>query len=101
MSEPEIKPRIDGNGVGWCSFEECPLYMCGSGPVMRPLCSINGMVVHPLMPCPHHTARMAALLRRMLNRWEGGVSTTDDLVGFGYWFSYGLAELRALLGEEG
>ena len=66
MSEPEIKPRIDDDGVGWCDAG-CPqaseeldgIIQCAvlKSPMWLPCEHSNGEV------CPIHTARMAALLR--------------------------------------
>ena len=58
----EIKPRIDGDGVGWCD-DECPQY----DDQRLLVCALDreaGMSAWTVRNvCPHHTARMAALLR--------------------------------------
>ena len=65
----EIKPRIDGGGVGWCDdCTTCPSREfinadCDSCIKYEHKCLVDGNSVTDDSVCPPHTARMAALLR--------------------------------------
>ena len=73
----KIKPRVDDEGVGWCDAG-CPAaagIRTHAGNLKDVICTLGGII--RISPggfckeedseiCPHHAARMAALLRK----WE-------------------------------
>ena len=98
MTDPEIKPRI-GDGGGWCD-EGCPQateviqYVDESTEL---ICAINQRALFVDELCPHHTARMAALLRKgiMLLTTEQEIEwiKTEQEIEW-------IKKIVALLGEE-
>ena len=89
----EIKPHIDSEGVGRCD-EGCPQYSMWAHAAyadidpLHPLvlCGVDELAgdIRTGDICPHHTAKMAALLRKI------------EAVDSGYWTD----DIRALIGEE-
>ena len=61
----EIKPRIDGDGVGWCDAG-CPRINDIGVVANIYQCTIDEVTQEDDV-CPIHTARMAALLRWLTN----------------------------------
>jgi hypothetical protein len=96
----EIKPRIDKDGVGHCSWN-CPRGITSNNPLASTTCCVpeGGMDMTEGEICPVHTRRMAEALREIA---VAGVPFDDPRIDYVeiQVDKETMTEIRALVGGE-